>query len=96
MGTAHCDDSFYLFTYLWPELVFTFFADKFGLAGICFRATVSISATWHLSAVVLKITSLSEAVSCFCTKICRKLIKFSLSTSMQPDKDLINQLVCSF
>lgn len=95
MGTTHCDDSFYLFTYLWPELVFTFFAVKLGVAGICFRVTVSIPRRWHFSAVVLKITSLSEAISCFCSKMCSKLINFSLSTSMQPDKDLINQLVCS-
>lgn len=71
MGTAHCDDSFYLFPYLWPELVFTFFAVKLGLAGLCFKVTISVPGRQHFSSVVLKITSLSEAISCFCTKICR-------------------------
>lgn len=95
-GTAHCDDSFYVFTYIWSELVFTFFAVEFGLANICFTVTVSISSRQYFSAVVLKITSPSADISCFCTRMCRKLTKFSLSTSMQPGKDLINQLFCSF
>jgi len=96
MGKAHCDDSFYLFTYSWPELIFTFFVVKLSLAGICFSMTVSIPGRQHFSAVVLKMTPLSEAISCFCTKIGRKVIKFSLPTCMQTDKDLITQLFCSF
>lgn len=62
MGTAHCDDSFYLFTYVWSELFFLSLLSQLGLAGICFRVTVSSLDRWHFSAVVLKIVSLNETI----------------------------------
>lgn len=53
-----------------------------------FLYTDSIPGRWYFSLVVPNITSLSEAVSCFCTEICRKLIKCSLSTSISHTKTL--------
>lgn len=92
MGTAHC-----LFIYLYMVWIgFYFFAVELGLADIGFTLTVSIASRWYFSAVVLKITSPSQDIYCFCTKMCRKLTKFSLSASMQLAQDLINQLFWSF